>query len=93
MNKKVNSKDKSDNRMNNKKINFNILKTKINKLSYEDSLNELNIIINNLQNENISLDEIQENYVMGNIYLSHCEKLLKKVEQNVIKIDPDDLIL
>ena len=41
--------------------NIEILKKDIKKLSYEESIAELEIILSNVQDENISLDKIQKN--------------------------------
>ena len=78
------------NNVNNKK-NIEILKKNINKLSYEESISELETILNNVQDENISLDKIQINYIKGHLLLKHCEELLNFVEQEVNEINPEFL--
>ncbi len=65
--------------------------SKISKLSYEESLLELDIILNNLQDENTLLEELQENYLKANLYLEHCQKLLSRIEQEVIEITSEEL--
>ena len=71
--------------------NIEILKKDINKLSYEDSISELEKILINVQDENISLDKIQINYIKGHLLLKHCEELLQFVEQEINQINPEFL--
>ena len=49
----------------------------------------LDTILNNVQDENISLDEIQINYIKGHILLKHCEDLLQFCEQEINEINPE----
>ena len=76
------------NKVNNKK-NIEILKKNINKLSYEESISELEHILKNVQDENISLNKIQINYIKGHLLLKHCEELLEIVEQEINEINPE----
>ena len=69
--------------------NIDILKKSIHNLSYEDSILQLETILNNVQDENISLDQIQNNYIKGHLLLKHCEELLEFVEQEINEINPD----
>ena len=62
-------------------------KKDIKKLSYEESIFELESILTNIQDENISLDKIQINYVKGHLLLKHCEELLQVVEQEINEIN------
>ncbi len=78
------------NKVTNKK-NIEILKKDINKLSYEESISELETIFRNVQDENISLDKIQINYIKGHLLLEHCEELLQFVEQEINEINPESL--
>ena len=73
------------------KKNIEILKNDINKLSYEESISQLETILKNVQDENISLDKIQINYIKGHLLLQHCEELLHFVEQEVNEINPEFL--
>tara|TARA_B100001250_G_C19260747_1_gene554846 strand:- start:20 stop:310 length:291 start_codon:yes stop_codon:yes gene_type:complete len=68
--------------------NIEIYKKEIKKLSYEESIAELEMILTNVQDENISLDKIQNNYIKGHILLNHCEELLQFVEQEINEINP-----
>ena len=73
--------------------NIEIFKKDIKNLSYEDSISELENILTNVQDENISLDNIQNNYIKGHLLLKHCEKLLQNVEQEINEINPEFLDL
>ena len=66
-------------------------KKDINKLSYEESISELENILTNIQDENISLDQIQINYIKGHLLLQHCEELLQFLEQEINEINPSFL--
>ena len=80
----------SSNKENNIK-NIEILKKDIKKLNYEESILELETILTNVQDENISLDKIQKNYIKGHLLLKHCEELLQFVEQEINEINPEFL--
>ena len=69
--------------------NIDIFKKNIKKLNYEESLSELENILTNVQDENISLDKIQNNYIKGHLLLKHCEELLQVVEQDINEINPE----
>ena len=71
--------------------NIELVKKKIKKLSYEESISELETILTNVQDENISLDKIQKNYIKGHLLLKHCEELLQFVEQEINEINPEFL--
>ena len=73
--------------------NIEILKKDIKKLNYEESISELEKILVNVQDQNISLDKIQNNYIKGHLLLKHCEELLQIVEQEINEINPDFLNL
>ncbi len=80
--------------MSNKNINkknIEIFKKDIHKLSYEESMAELEKILINVQDENISLDKIQINFIKGHLLLKHCEELLQFVEQEINEINPEFL--
>ena len=75
----------------NKNHNIETLRKDIQKLSYEESISELETILSNVRDENISLDKIQNNYIKGHILLKHCEELLKFVEQEINEVNPEFL--
>ncbi len=58
-------------------------------LTYESSLKELDLILDQLQNESVPLEELQRFFLQGKIYLEHCESLLVKIEQEVEELDLD----
>ena len=66
-----------------------VFKKEIKQLSYEESISQLETILSNLQDENISLDKIQKNYIQGHILLQHCEELLQFAEQEINEINPE----
>ena len=68
-----------------------VFKKEIKKLNYEESIAELETILANVQDENISLDKIQINYIKGHLLLKHCEQLLQFVEQEINEINPSFL--
>tara|TARA_Y100001968_G_scaffold190946_1_gene174952 strand:+ start:410 stop:700 length:291 start_codon:yes stop_codon:yes gene_type:complete len=80
------------NKVTNKK-NIEIFKQDIDKLSYEESMSELETILNNVQDENISLDKIQINYIKGHLLLKHCEELLQFCEQEINEFSSEFLEL
>ena len=69
--------------------NMEIFKKDIKKLSYEESISKLETILTNVQDENISLNKIQDNYIKGNLLLKHCEELLQFVEQEINEINSE----
>ena len=71
--------------------NIEILKKEIKKLSYEESVEALESILANVQDENITLENIQINYIKGHILLQHCQELLQFVEQEIYDINPESL--
>ena len=80
------------NNVTNKK-NIEIFKQDIIRLSYEEAISALETILNNVQDENISLDEIQINYIKGQILLKHCDELLQFGEQEINEISLEFLEL
>ncbi len=65
------------------------LREKTKGLSYESSLNNLDKVLDSLQKEDIPVEELQQQYLVGRLYLEHCEYLLEKVEQSIKEIDTD----
>ena len=68
-----------------------MLKKDVDKLSYEESISEMETILVNAQDENISLDQIKINYIKGHLLLKHCEELLDCVEREINEINPECL--
>ncbi len=63
---------------------------KVKGLTYEETINELDKILDFLQSESIPLEEIQSNFLQGKVYLEHCSQLLSRTEQRVIELSLDD---
>ena len=89
--KEIDKNDYSTSKKRNNKKNIDTFKKDIKKLSYEESISELETILTNVQDENISLDKIQTNYIKGHLLLKHCEELLEFVEQEINEINPEFL--
>tara|TARA_B100001250_G_C19691262_1_gene740391 strand:- start:337 stop:615 length:279 start_codon:yes stop_codon:yes gene_type:complete len=85
----VNEVDKNNLSRSNNDNNIENLKKDIKKLSYEESISELETILKNVQDESISLDEIQSNYIKGHLLLKHSEELLQFVEQEINEINTE----
>lgn len=60
-------------------------------LSYEEALQALDLLLAELQNNTVPLAQLQQRVLHGEVYLDHCESLLKSVEQAVENLDPDSL--
>ena len=73
--------------------NIQLWKKEIEALSYEESIEILESILISMQDDNISLDNIQNNYLKGNILIKHCQNLLETVEQEIDEISPEKLSL
>ena len=60
-------------------------------LSYEESLQALDLLLTKLQDDSIPLAELQGGHQRAEIYLNRCEELLNKIEQSVAQLNPDTL--
>lgn len=58
----------------------------IKKLSFEDAMKELEMIINKLQSGQQSLDNAIEDFTRGTILKDHCEKKLTEAKLKIEKI-------
>jgi len=59
-------------------------------LSYEEALQAFDLLLADLQSDSVSLADLQKHVVHGEIYLNHCEALLKAVEASVVQLDPEN---
>ena len=59
-------------------------------LSYEESMQCLDEILELFQNESMPIEEIQKNHLLGKIYLERCEDLLNKTEQEIVYASEPD---
>lgn len=60
-------------------------------LSYEEAMQALDLLLAELQNDNVALADLQQKVLHGDVYLSRCQKLLDRVEQSIIELDPTTL--
>ena len=60
-------------------------------LSYEEALQALDLILAELQDDTVPMAELQRHVLHGQVYLDHCESLLKTMEEAVVQLDPDTL--
>ena len=58
----------------------------ISKMSFEDALGELEVIVNNLESGKSELEEAIAAYERGARLKAHCEKKLKEAQAKVEKI-------
>ncbi|QNI89972.1 exodeoxyribonuclease VII small subunit [Synechococcus sp. ROS8604] len=61
------------------------------KLSYEEALQALDVLLGQLQDDSIPLAELQRNHARASIYLDRCDLLLSQVEQSVRQLDPNTM--
>ncbi len=62
-------------------------RSSISKLSYEEALETLDSILDNLQRDNVQVEDLQTYYLKGKFCLEHCLKLLDKIDQEVLQMD------
>ena len=60
-------------------------------MTYEESINALDLLLENLQNDSIPLEKLQEYHLKGSMYLDHCQYLLDSAEHKVVELDPQSL--
>ena len=60
-------------------------------LSYEEALQALDLILTELQDDAVPMADLQRQVLHGQVYLDHCESLLKTMEEAVVQLDPDTL--
>ncbi len=73
------------------KSSSSLLEEEILNMSYEESIDSLDSILSKLQQENTPLNDLEEIYDQGRLYLDHCEKLLSNLEQKIITLDTEEL--
>ncbi len=61
------------------------------KMTYEESLQELDELLIALQNESVPVEQLQRSYLRGKVFLERCESLLAKIEQEIVDLNPDTL--
>ena len=85
------TKPKSSKKNSSKDYSLDSIKNEISNLTYKESLDCLDEILDLLQKDDVPVESIQTYYQKGNLYLEHCEMLLKKIEQEVITIESESL--
>jgi len=70
---------------------INDFRDEIQSLSYQDSIEALDLLLAQLQSENIPVEDLQKHCLKGNLYLKHCEELLDNIEQQVVNINSASL--
>ena len=60
-------------------------------LSYEEALQALDLLLNELQNETIPLADLQQQVLHGEVFLDRCQSLLDTIEQSIVQLDPDTM--
>ena len=66
----------------------NEIPVKISKLSFEESLTELESIVTQLEEGKVSLEESIEIYTRGEQLRNHCESKLRSAKEKIDKIVP-----
>ena len=61
------------------------------KLSYEETMQALDLLLAELQNDSVPLADLQQKVLHGEVYLSRCQSLLDSVEQSIVELDPTTL--
>jgi exodeoxyribonuclease VII small subunit len=61
------------------------------KLSYEEALQALDVLLGQLQDDSVPLADLQRNHARASIYLDRCDLLLSKVEQSVRQLDANTM--
>lgn len=73
-----------------KKSQTQDIPAKIAKLSFEDALSELEVIVSQLQEGNVSLEESIDIYARGSQLRRHCEAKLRDAQEKIEKIVPNE---
>ena len=71
--------------------NLDDFKDQVSRMNYEESLQQLDQLLNNLQDDNFPISELKLSYIKGNILLERCQMLLSTLEQEVSKLDVENL--
>ena len=61
------------------------------KLSYEEALQALDVLLGQLQDDSVPLADLQRNHARASICLDRCDFLLNQVEQSVRQLDPNTM--
>ena len=61
----------------------------IEKLSFENAMKELEVIVSDLENGSIELEESIEKYQRGIQLKKHCDQKLKEANMKIVQIEID----
>ena len=61
----------------------------IDKLSFEQSINQLKLIVQKIEQGEIPLDDSLEQYERGMSLIKHCRQILQKAEKRIETISKD----
>ena len=61
------------------------------KLSYEEALQALDVLLGQLKDDSVRLADLQRNHDRASVYLDRCDLLLSQVEQSVRQLDPNTM--
>ena len=62
-------------------------KKDIQKLKYEEALQELEQVLDELENGSLELEGMLERFELGKELLAHCQSLLEKAELRIREVD------
>ena len=62
-------------------------KKDIHKLKYEEALQELEQVLDDLENGSLELEAMLERFELGKELLAHCQSLLEKAELRIHEVD------
>lgn len=62
---------------------------KVEEMTFEEALQELEQIVNRLENEPLSLDDSLALFERGQMLGSHCAQILDKAELKITRLAPD----
>ncbi len=93
MNEKPNIKGSKRKIIKSRDINTNSheIKKQISELSYEEAIESLDKLLEELQGDNLPIEQLEENYRKGKIFIEHCESILKNLEQNITELNLEEL--
>jgi len=64
-------------------------KTDIEKLTFEQSINQLKTIVQKIEQGEIPLDDSLDKYEQGMLLIKHCRDILKKAEKRIETISKE----
>ena len=65
--------------------------TSLEKMSYEQALAELEVIVEKLENQPLGLDDTLSQFERGKALIQHCQTLLENAELKVRQLSADSI--